>query len=171
VPRYRIVPERSNVWIEARSSIHPIHSRTDGLEGFVELEMAPEGGVDLTVKPAGQLSLAVTRLSSGNRMEDREMLRRIEAQKFPRIEGVLDQMEKSGTDGAYRVTGEITFRGVSRRADDEMTVRALDDDTIQLAGGSQFDIRDFGMDPPRVLMLRVDPKVGVRVEIVAAKEP
>ena len=35
---YTIIPERSRVWIDARSSVHPIHSTTDGLEGFVDLE-------------------------------------------------------------------------------------------------------------------------------------
>jgi hypothetical protein len=37
VARYTIIPERSRVWIDARSSVHPIHSTTDGLEGFVDL--------------------------------------------------------------------------------------------------------------------------------------
>ena len=31
-------------------------------------------------------------------------------------------------------------------------------------------IRDFGMEPPRILMLRVEPEVVVRVEIVAVRE-
>ena len=37
-------------------------------------------------------------------------------------------------------------------------------------GHDRFDIRDFGMEPPRVLVLKVDPEVDVRVEIVAVKE-
>ena len=46
--RYRIVPERSHVWFDGRSSLHPIHSGTDGLEGYVELEFGPDGVVDLS---------------------------------------------------------------------------------------------------------------------------
>jgi hypothetical protein len=41
---------------------------------------------------------------------------------------------------------------------------------VTLAGRSTFDIRDFGMEPPRILMLKVQPEVAVRVEIVAEKE-
>jgi hypothetical protein len=41
---------------------------------------------------------------------------------------------------------------------------------LRLEGRSTFDIRDFGMDPPRILMLRVHPEVAVRVEIVAERE-
>ena len=47
--RYDIVPERSQVLIEATSNVHPINSRTDGFEGFVELEVGDGGHVDLDV--------------------------------------------------------------------------------------------------------------------------
>jgi hypothetical protein len=164
------VPERSTVSIEARSSLHPIHSNTDGLEGYVDLEVGPDGAVDLATKPAGLLSLAVSRLSSGNRMEDREMYKRIDARRYPIINGVLDQMERSGATGSYQVSGEITFRGVARHHQDSMTIRRVDPETIELAGKSHFDIRDFGMEPPRILMLKVDPEVEVEVDIVAVKE-
>jgi YceI-like domain len=169
VPRYRIIPERSHVWVEARSSIHPIRSKTNGLEGFVDLEMTPDGAVGLSSRLAGRLSLAVIRLSSGNPMEDREMQRRVDAGKYPSIEGVLDHLTPAGEDGSYRVGGDVTFRGVARHYEDKMTVTVLDADTVQLEGQSQFDIRDFGMQPPRVLMFRVEPQVAVKVQIVAVK--
>ncbi len=167
---YRIVPERSYVWIDARSNIHPIHSKTNGLEGFIDFEMTPEGSVDLTSTPAGRLSLSVSRLSSGNTMEDRELRRRIDAGRYPKIEGALEQLVPSGALGTYRVGGEVIFRGVARRYDDEMTIAVLDPDTLQLAGKSRFDIRDFGMAPPRVLMFRVQPEVDVTVEIIAVRQ-
>jgi polyisoprenoid-binding protein YceI len=170
VARYRIIPERSKVWIDARSNVHPIHSGTDGLEGYVELELDSDGGVNLEQDPTGKVSLPVTRLSSGNRMEDREMQKRVEARRYPTIDGVLRRMERVGEDHTYKVSGDVTFRGVERPHQDEMTVEAVDDQTIQLAGKSRFDIREFGMEPPRVLLLKVQPEVDVRVEIVAAKE-
>lgn len=168
--RYKIAPERSHVWIDARSNLHPIHSTTDGLEGYVELELGPEGGVDLSVPSAGKLSLSVDRLSSGNRMEDRELQKRIDARRFPTIEGVLDKIEKSGDDSNYRVSGDVIFRGISRHHEDLMNISAVDEQTIQMGGESQFDIREFGMEPPRMLMLKVQPEVGIRVEIVAERE-
>jgi polyisoprenoid-binding protein YceI len=170
VVRYRIIPERSRVWIEARSSVHPIHSTTDGLEGYVELELDPDGKVDLAQDPKGQVSLPVSRLSSGNRMEDREMQKRVESRRYPTIDGVLARIERLGTNGTYKVSGDVTFRGVKRSHADQMTIGAVDEQTIQLAGKSQFDIREFGMEPPRVLLLKVSPEVDVRVEIFAAKE-
>jgi polyisoprenoid-binding protein YceI len=170
VARYSIVPERSQVWIEARSNVHPIHSSTSGLEGYVELDLAPSGTVDPSGTPAGSLSLAVDRLKSGNRMEDRELQKRIDARKFPRIEGHLEQIAPNGSEASYRVSGEVTFRGVSRRYEDRMNITPVEDRTIRLTGESSFDIRDFGMQPPKVLLLKVEPKVQVRVEIYAVRD-
>jgi polyisoprenoid-binding protein YceI len=170
VARYRIDPERSRVWIDARSTLHPIHSSTNGLEGYLEVDFAPDGGVDTAGKPAGKLSLPVVKLSSGNRMEDREMLRRIDSRRYPTIDGVLGQVERLGDDSRYQVSGQITFRGVARPHRDEMTIQAADERTVELEGGSRFDIREFGMEPPRMMMLKVEPEVDVRVSIVAVKE-
>ena len=41
---------------------------------------------------------------------------------------------------------------------------------MRLEGQSTFDIRDFGMEPPKILMLRVEPDVVVRIEVIAELE-
>ncbi len=168
--RFSIVPERSQVWIDARSNVHPIHSATTGLEGYVDLDLAPGGTLDLSTPPAGKLSLSVDKLKGGNRMEDREMQKRIDAQRYPRIEGELDQVTRNGADGSYRASGDVTFRGVKRRHEDLLSIEELDDRTIRLTGSSRFDIREFGMQPPKVFMLKVEPEVDVRVDIVAVRD-
>ena len=116
------------------------------------------------------VSLPVSRLSSGNRMEDRELQKRIESRRYPTIDGVLERMERLGDVASTTSPATSSFRGVQRPHQDKMTIEQLDDQTIHLAGKSQFDIREFGMEPPRVLLLKVYPEVDVRVEIVAAKE-
>ncbi len=121
--RYVIAPERSQLWIEARSNIHPIHSSTDGLEGFVEIEFEAAGEVKVDPNPAGRISLAVSKISSGNRMEDRELQRRIDSRRFPTIEGVLGAVTRSDEDGTYHVSGDITFRGVSQHHEDLMQIK------------------------------------------------
>jgi polyisoprenoid-binding protein YceI len=136
----------------------------------VELDVQDGGNVNLAVEPAGHLELPVDRLTSGNLLEDRELRRRIDARRFPTIAGDLRAMQpvdEQRVDGQYLVSGDLTFRGVTRSHTDRMTIEALDDGTIQLSGRTTFDIRDFGMQPPRILMLKVLPDVGVRVEIVA----
>jgi polyisoprenoid-binding protein YceI len=167
VARYRIMPERSYVWIDARSNVHPIHSTTDGLEGFVDVTFSADGSVDVAAPVAGSLSLTVDHLRSGNRMEDRELQRRIDSRRYPKI----DKIAPSEESESYVVGGDIAFRGVSRHHEDVMSIGSVDDQTIRLAGKSNFDIREFGMEPPRILLLKVEPEVEIRVEIFAAKEP
>ena len=166
--RYRIVPERSLVTIDASSSVHPIHTRTDGLEGFVELTFT-DGRVDAGAASRGRLSLPVDRLRSGNPLEDRELRRRIDARRFPTIDGELTDLEPIDGD-QYLVSGDLTFRGVTQAYQAPMTISAVDERTVHLTGEATFDVRDFGMEPPRILMLRVHPEVEVRVEIVAEPE-
>lgn len=156
--------------INARSSVHPIHSETDGLEGWIDIEVLGGGRVNLTIPPKAELSLPVDQLKSGNSLEDRELKRRIDARRFPTIDGQLTEMKETGRDGRYLVSGDVTFRGTTRSYEDEMTVDQVDDKTIKLDGTSTFDIRDFGMEPPRILMFKVQPDVTVTVEIVAEKE-
>jgi len=170
VARYRIDPARSRVWIDARSNVHPIHSSTDGLEGYVDLELAADGTIDLTSPVAGTMRLAVIRLTSGKRMEDREMQKRIDARRYPTIQGTLTSVAHAGDDERYRVVGDITFHGTTRSHEDEMTIRRDGERSITLAGRSRFDIRAFGMEPPRVLVLKVEPEVDVRVEVYAVRE-
>jgi polyisoprenoid-binding protein YceI len=171
VARYVIVPERSQVWIEARSSLHPINTRTDGLEGFLDVEPDGGGRIDLAAgRPRARLSLRVERLQSGNALEDRELRRRIDARRFPTIDGELTAMKAVSAHSRYLVTGDLTFRGVTRSYEDEMEFAVLDDGTIRAGGRATFDVRDFGMEPPRILMFKVEPEVQVRIEIIARKE-
>ena len=166
--RYRIVPGRSRVWIQARSSLHPIHTETAGLQGWLDLVVRKGGRVDLRVAPSAHLELPVAQLSSGNVFEDRELRRRIDARRYPTIAGDLTVMTAIDQDGRYRVEGDLTFRGVTRRYTDEMTVEAQDGQVI-MAGEKTFDVRDFGLEPPRILLLKVEPDVRVKVAIVAEK--
>lgn len=166
VTRYTIDGDRSRVWIDARSSLHPIHSEATGLHGWLEAAGAGRR-VDLDHAPQAHLEMAVQQLSSGNPLYDREMRRRIDARRHPSISGDLTGMEQTGQDGSYRVTGTVTFMGRANSYTDEMTVSFGAEDTIELEGSHRFDVRDFGMQPPRILTLKVHPEVDVRVSVVA----
>jgi polyisoprenoid-binding protein YceI len=98
------------------------------------------------------------------------MLKRIDAKQFSTIDGVLTLMKDTGRDSRYLVHGDVTFRGVTCSHQNEMTISAIDDRTIVLEGESTFDVRDFGMEPPKILMLRVHPEVNVRVQIFAQSQ-
>ena len=168
--RFRFVPERSTIRIDGSSSLHPIQTTADGVEGYVDLEFGPGGEVTSAATPVGTLSFPLSKLSSGNAMEDRELYRRADIRKFPTITGVLDEVGPPSADGTFAVGGNVTFKGVTRRYEHLLGITAVGDSTVELSGGSRFDIRDFGMQPPKVMMLKVNPEVDVSIEIVAEKE-
>ena len=167
--RYRILPTRSRVWIDARSNVHPIRTEATGLEGWLDLDVG-DGIINVNQPLRGRLEFPVENLKSGNPLEDRELRRRIDARRYPTIVGDLKSMKQTDEPSRYIVGGDLTFRNTSRSYEDEMTIELPNDRTVSMSGESVFDIRDFGMDPPRILMLKVQPEVTVRVEIVAEKE-
>jgi polyisoprenoid-binding protein YceI len=169
VARYRILSARSRVWIDARSNVHPIHTEAEGLDGWLDLDIS-DGKINVDQTLLGHLEFPVENLKSGNALEDRELRRRIDSRRFPAIAGDLKGMKVTNDPAGYTVSGDLSFRGVTRTYEDTMTLGVVDDRTLTLGGQSTFDIRDFGMEPPRILMLKVQPEVTVRVEIVAEKE-
>lgn len=164
--RYQIDPSRSQVWISARSNVHPIHTSTSGLEGWIDLRFTATGRLDLRARPTAHLELAVARLRSSNPLEQRELRRRIDAKHHPLITGELTSFEPAD-DGRFRAGGDITFRGVTQAHSDDLTIEKVDDSTIRVEGQSSFDIGDFGMEPPKILVLKVEPVVEVRIEVTA----
>jgi polyisoprenoid-binding protein YceI len=170
VARYRIDPTESRVVIDATSSVHPIHSSTEGLEGWLELDVQGGGRVNPAAEASAHVEFSVDRLRSGNPLEDRELKRRIDARRFPLISGELTTIEETGKDGRYRVHGSVTFKGVTQQSEDEITLSVDATDAIRVQGSSVFDIREFGMEPPRILMLKVHPQVTVTIDVLARKE-
>ena len=159
--RYRIVPSRSQLWAEARSSVHPIRVETTGFEGFLSAHV--ENGQATLAMPS-RIELAAERLKSGNGLLDAELARRIELGKHPRVVGeVLDVTSE-------KVKGALSFHGVTHAVEGTATVRMLDDETLEVEGELTIDMRDFGLNPPKILFLRMDPEVRVRAKVVAVRE-
>lgn len=166
--RYRIVPERSRAWIDARTNLHPVHAEATGLQGFVEAGLAG-GAIDVSGTVQAEVSLEIERITSGNPLFESELRRRVEARRYPVVSGKVSGVSEAGP-GRYRVKGEIEFHGVTQPADGEVRVDLTQDGTITIEGERTFDIRDYGIEPPRLLLLKAEPEVQVRVQIVAQPE-
>ena len=54
--------------------------------------------------------------------------------------------------------------------EDRELQKRVDGQTIQLGGKSSFDIREFGLQPPRMLLLKMEPEVEIRIEVFAVRE-
>ncbi|WP_203958953.1 YceI family protein [Sphaerisporangium siamense] len=167
--RFAISPTRSKIGIEASSSVHPIHGEADGVTGYIE--GAFTGGLlDLATTPRMRLELPVARLRSGNALYDGELRRRVDVRAHPHVVGEATDVTALPDPGRYLVRGRLSFHGVTRPAEGEITVSAPDDHTLLIEGEQSFDIRDYGLQPPRLLMLRLHPTVHVRIHLIADRE-
>ncbi|MGH9304603.1 MAG: YceI family protein, partial [Acidimicrobiales bacterium] len=166
--RFLLVEDRSVVLIEARSTAGPLVFGVDGVHGWVEASVT--GTVICTDSDlAACLEIDVTGLSSGNRVHDAELLRRIDACRYPTATVELERCTANGADNLYRLEGRLTFHGVTRTT--EGTVRAaVSGGHIVVTGEQVFDIRDFSIPSPSVLMLRIYPDVRVRLHVEAELE-
>ncbi len=162
--RFTFDSSRSCVWVSGRSSLHPINTETRGITGWFETSTREDGSLELEHPVQGELELAVERLTSGNQLYDHELRRRVDARHYPTISGKLTRIAASRPHPRYMVTGDISFHGKTRTFEHEMHIE-VHGETVSLTGEYVFDIREFGMKPPSMLMVRVYPEINVRVEL------
>ena len=167
---YGVDPERSVVLIEVRSSAGPISFGAIGVTGSIEA-VVRDHAVAAEPPPRGRLEVPVQGLRSGNKLYDAEILRRIDARKFPIAALDLHDTVPTGVAGRYRLAGELTFHGVTRTIEGSV-VATITSRHLVVEGEEVFDIRDFDVASPTVLMLRIFPDVRVRIHVEAnAAEP
>ncbi len=166
--RFVLDSERSAVLIDARSTVGPICFATMGLEGSLYAAMV-DGAVSTDVPPTGWLTIDVSGLSSGNKVYDAELQRRIDSRRFPTATVELRECAPSAPGSRYRLRGELTFHGITRPAEGTVNVEALSADRLVISGEQIFDIRDFAVPSPTMQMLRLFPDVRVRLHAEAER--
>jgi DNA-binding PadR family transcriptional regulator/polyisoprenoid-binding protein YceI len=167
--RFRLVPGRSVVLIEARSTVGPISFGAMGISGTVDVDVV-DGEIVATNRPTAHVEVPVSELRSGNRLYDAELLRRIDAKRFPVVTLDLHECTKVGVANRYRLDGSVTLHGVTREVEGTVVVTFPDDGTLIVSGKQVFDIRDFGIASPTVLMLRIYPDVTLRLQIEGERD-
>ena len=155
---------------EVRSSVHPIHGRATELSGMIEGEFGEDGRPLLDRPHRGWVEIPVVAIRSGNRINELEMQRRADVRQYPtiRFEVTRAWPVDGGTD-RYRAAVSVTAHGRSQSVEEDFSLRR-DGRRLVLEGRHTFDMRDFGVNPPRILTLKVDPQVKVDVRLVAEEE-
>ena len=162
--RFEIDPNASLMSLEGRSTLHLINAETSGLTGWIDIEVLREGAQIRVL--AGTLVIPLGQLSSGNKFYDTELRRRLDIRRYPTATAELSEWQPTSTPGSYRVKGVVTVRGTARVTDGTMRLSVEDDRTVILNGAHLFDIRDFRIDPPRLLAVSVKPEVTISVALV-----
>jgi hypothetical protein len=142
--------------------MHPI-TRSGPVSGHVEATVR-RGALDLAAPASGLVQLEMQALT-GDAYLDREMELRLDTQRYPRAIARLTQIHPA--DGGYRMAGEVVIHGRTQPVEGVAVVSVDSGRELRLHGALSLDIRDFGIVPPRLLLLRVHPEVEVVLDFVA----
>lgn len=162
---YQVESSRSLLRATVYSSLHSIERR-----GPVT------GDVDVTEGPAcdarpvgGTLLLDLTTMVSSDRLYDRELETRLDVVRYPRVTATLTEVCPDGDAGHYRMSGQLKFHGRANVVHGTAVVQCSADE-FRLSGSMSLDVRDFGIDPPKILLLKVRPVVDVALDLVAHRQ-
>ncbi len=161
---FSIIPDQSRLTATAQSSVHPIHAQATQLTGSIDITLA-DGALDLASTPEATIALRLDDLRADNQLYNTELKRRIDAKRFPTITGTVTDV-RAASGGGYIVGGDLTMHGVTAHVNGSAEMR-MEGQELRVQGQLELDIRNFGLSPPRILMLKVQPEVQVSLEIVA----
>jgi polyisoprenoid-binding protein YceI len=163
---HSLIPERSAVVLSVSTSLGPVTFGADGLEGFIEAAVNHNG-----IEPDGaaaHVELLVNRLTSGNSAYDGELHRQIDARRYPTA--YLDLYGVTPVNGGpstFEVRGEVTLRGVTVPAEGVVVAQLPEQGLLVVSGEDSVNISEFGIPPPTLFMIKIDPEVKVRLYLEA----
>lgn len=169
---YTLVPERSAVVFDVTTSLGPVTFGANGIEGFIEAAVE-DGAIDAaTAPPAAHLELLVNRMTSGNSAYDSELHRQIGARRYPTA--YIDLYAATSLDlpsSTFRVHGEVTLRGVTVPAEGVVVAELPEPGLLVVSGEDSLNISDFGIPPPSLFMIKIEPEVKIRLYLEARAAP
>jgi polyisoprenoid-binding protein YceI len=129
-----------------------------------------DGHLDTSAPVSGSVELDASLLKTGNGLYDRELERKLEMRKYPRVRGRVISVKALDSGTSYRVQGELSLRGQTSQVQGDVRMRIIDATTVEFQGEQTIDIRNFGLEPPKFLMLKVYPDVKLRGLVIAQLE-
>jgi polyisoprenoid-binding protein YceI len=164
--RWTPVPGKSLVAFDATHPLGDFSGRAEELAGEVKVDPS-----DLKHGVRGHLAVAVKTLATGRAGRDRDLRRALAADKHPDIRYAVEAIEASfdslteRSDVALTIRGTMTIRGVDRPVSFGGRARRRDE-RIWVRGESSVRLSDFGVPPPRRLLLAVGNAVAIRFDLL-----
>jgi polyisoprenoid-binding protein YceI len=164
VPTFKWTSD-SVVELDANSSAHPIHGEIRGLRGEATVDVQ-DGKIVAGPGVTGFIEADTSSLQTGKKLEDMALRKQIDVKKYPTVRYEVRSAE--GGRESFKVQGAFTFHGVTQDFVEE--VRAtIENGTLRVQGEHTFDIRDFGVQPFKILTMRIHPEVRLVVNLVGAE--
>jgi polyisoprenoid-binding protein YceI len=163
---FRFLPRRSAVVIKARSNVGPITFVTESVDGEIGIEVS-DGEVMLDDNITARLEIPLGSLTSGNVLYDAEILRRVDARRFPLAVVELTSLSRIGSTDGYELNGTVTMHGVTRPIEGRVNAEFPTPSTIVVTGEQVVDIREFELGVPSTFMLKIYPDVWIEMHLEA----
>lgn len=166
--RLAVDPAESGVLVEARSTAGRIRFGTNAITGYLEVVEGGDGLLLLDPPPRAELVVSLASLRSGNSLYDAELLQRLDVKRFPEAKLVLDTA--AWAEGHYQIGGRLTLHDQARPLSGSVSAERTGGDRWVVTGEQSFDIRDFQIPVPSVLMFRIFPDVRVFLSLSLERE-
>jgi hypothetical protein len=148
------------------TTLYPAFGKVAELTGFVDAAWNSDGTIALDPAPQMHIEFKVEDLRTGNELQDREMWKLIDSNRFPKIAADLRELRRTSISGKYAAAGMITLAGLQRPYESDMSP-SFDGERVTIDGDLEIDVREFGLKPMKLMVLSVAPLVKVRLHLVA----
>jgi polyisoprenoid-binding protein YceI len=163
---FEVVPGRSAVLIKARSNVGPISFATGEVRGQIHVDVDGQA-VDTMAPVKAQLTVSLRSLTSGNTLYDTELKRRIDARRHPDAFVELEHARHLTGTNRYELSGRIEIHDVTRALEGTVTLESFAKGVMIVRGQQNLDIREFNLEVPTTLALKIYPEVSVEMHVEA----
>jgi hypothetical protein len=168
VTRFVIQPQSSLLRVLAHFSLHDLAVAGE-VTGHLEVDVS-SGRLDLASPVSGLVMAALEDLRGDEPRFAPELRRRLDTHRFPKATARLESAV-AGSDGQYDMTGALSLHGVERQVSGTAAVEVSGTGSLRLQGWMSLDVRDFGIVPPKLLVLKMNPTVELALDVLAEPEP
>lgn len=154
---YEALKGESTLGYHLTHPMHKIHGVSRDVRCSVDL--TPD-----TVTSKIRVSVDVKTFDSGNSNRDSHALEVIQGMKYPRVEFVSDSVGRDGS--AYRVFGQLTFHGVTRPVNFQVTPH-FTTGKVEITGGFSVKLSDYKVERPSLLLVPVEDKLDIDIDLFA----
>ncbi len=153
------MPGTSTVGFDASHPLGDFSGASEQPTGEFEGDTA-----DLKKGVKGWVAVAVKTLKTSDQARDRDLWKAFEEERFPDIRFEIERVETSfptvsdQTDVLLTIHGRLTIHGVTRPITFPGRIR-LREGKLWVRGENRIKMSDFGITPPRRLMLKVKDSV------------
>ncbi len=163
--KYVADPKACRLEVNATSNIHDTSSTFSNVTG----ELTADAATVETAGATGSFRVDMSVFDAGDFLKNRKLKKELDAKKYPEATFQMSSLENVAKDGdQFRGTakGTLSYRG-KELAVEIAGEGTMSDAELRVKGSFELDIRKVGMQPPKILMFKMEPDVRVEITLVA----